>query len=137
MTMPSNVVYLTRARKDSFNPSRSLNLSLRNQLAYFLIIGQSLAADLQTGIDVSAITEGEASSCIAKLTRALYTEGARQKELRYQELIERKYLTGLTDEDEVALRAVTEELSVIDEHFYSSVIERLKNRIVERGYSER
>lgn len=111
---------------------RSVNDSVRSQLAYFRSIEGLLAADLQTGIDVSTIaTEGEASSYIEKVTFTLYSEGVREKERRYQELIERKYLSGLNAEDEVALKAVSEDLSEIDEDFYRPVIERLKHRILD------
>ena len=127
MAMPSNRVGFPTPPADSFNALRPLNESLRHQVAYFHAIERFLAVELQTGIDISAIrTEGEASSYIGKLTLTLYSEGVREKELRYQELIERKYLDGLTPADKTALETLTKDLSMIDEGFYRPLIDSLK-----------
>jgi hypothetical protein len=128
------------------------------QLTDLYQLEKQFAPDSQTGIDITEITtEGEASSYIRRLTTLnpeltsadetnemsvwrssewrqkmeWYTsEWRREKEHRYQELIERKYLDGrLSVQDETSLRALTEELSAVDEPYYRPLINSLGDKV--------
>lgn len=121
MAMHSHVVPVPRPSDITFNMHRLVNGNelLQEQLADFRVAEQQLPQAMRTGVDVEVLaTEAEASSYIHKMTAILRA----QKELQYQELIERKYTVGLKPEDETELNKLTEELDTIDQPFYERLI---------------
>jgi hypothetical protein len=129
MATQSNLVYYPKPSIASFSTGRLIKTNdlLKNQIAQFRELEKQLPPELQTGIDTEGITtEGESSSYVARLTAVL-------REREYQKLIEKKYTVGLSPQDEIALRDLTNEFSALDEPFYSPLLKRLKSKMHTRG----
>jgi hypothetical protein len=76
----SNVIKVPKPSRSAYNPQRPLerNLLIHAQVRHFKEAEANLPEHLRTGVNIEHIkTEGQASTYIRKVTRALHESGGR------------------------------------------------------------